>query len=58
MLLFDFIQLMAKGELVDFLIQHNVLPSVIKCEKYVNELNINKKTLLFRCRTKHILQVK
>jgi len=47
MLFFEFIQLMIKEEqLVNFLIQHNVLPSIINCEKCDNKLNINKKTLL------------
>jgi len=54
-LLFEFIQLMAKEEqLVDFLIQHGVLPSVINCEKCNNEINIDKKTLLFRCRKRFL----
>jgi len=51
MLLFEFIQLMAKEEqLVDFLIQHGVVPSIINCDKCNNEINIHKETLLFRYR--------
>lgn len=54
MQLFDFIQLMAKkSDLVDFLIRHGVLPSVINCEKCGNELHIDKETLLFRCRKRY-----
>lgn len=50
MLFFDFIQLMANTEdLIDFLIQHGVLPSKINCGNCGVKLSIDKRTLLFRC---------
>jgi len=36
-----------KEELVDFLIKHGVLISIITCDKCNNDLNINKETLFF-----------
>jgi len=36
-------------KLIDFLIQHNVLKSVIKCSKCGNDVHINKETLIYRC---------
>jgi len=34
-------------KLIDFLIQHNVLKSVIKCSECGNDVHINKKTLIY-----------
>lgn len=42
-----------REELIDFLIQHGVLPSKINCENCGVELTINKETLLFRCQRRY-----
>jgi len=55
MLFFDFIQLIGnKDHLLEFLIQHGVIPSTINCEKCDEILFLDKETLLFRCRKKFL----
>ncbi|KYQ53651.1 hypothetical protein ALC60_03886 [Trachymyrmex zeteki] len=55
MLFFDFIQLMGNKEhIIEFLIQHGVIPSTINCEKCDEILFLNKETLLFRCRKRFL----
>jgi len=47
MLFFDFIQLIGnKDHLLEFLIQHGVIPSTINCEKCDEILFLDKETLL------------
>lgn len=45
-----------KEGLVDFLIQHGVLASTIKCHKCHNDLYIDKETLLYRCRKRYFVR--
>jgi len=54
MLFFEFIQLMAdRDKLLDFLFEHGVLPTKINCGNCGVELNIDKKSLSFRCNKRY-----
>src|SRR5436190_10160795 len=43
----------SQEKLVDFLIQRGVLACTIKCSKCGNDINIDKETLMFRCRKRY-----
>ena len=52
--LFEFAHLTFKHkELIDFLIYHGVLASTIKCSQCENDINIDKQTLMYRCRKQY-----
>ncbi|KYN06977.1 hypothetical protein ALC62_02062 [Cyphomyrmex costatus] len=56
MLFCAFIELIGhRDQLIDFLIQHGVLPSIINCEKCENKIHINKETLIAYCRKRYYL---
>lgn len=40
-------------QLIDFLIQHGVLAASIKCSICNNNININKETLMYKCRRRY-----
>lgn len=40
-------------ELIDFLLRHGVILQTNKCRNCGNIMNINKETLMFRCRKRH-----
>nr|XP_012229903.1 PREDICTED: uncharacterized protein LOC105676515 isoform X1 [Linepithema humile] len=46
----------SKEKLVDFLIQHGVLASTITCSKCGNILDIDKKTLSYRCKKRYYIK--
>ena len=41
---------------MEFLIQHGALACTIKCNKCGNDINIDKKTLMFRCRKRYYVK--
>jgi len=45
-----------REELVDFLIKHGVLTFTITCDKCGNDININKKTLVFHCNRRYAMK--
>ncbi|XP_011701566.1 PREDICTED: uncharacterized protein LOC105458165 [Wasmannia auropunctata] len=53
--LFEFASLVHDREkLVDFLIQHGVLSSAIKCHRCGNDVEINKETLSYKCGKRYL----
>ncbi|KYQ47743.1 hypothetical protein ALC60_13231 [Trachymyrmex zeteki] len=56
-MLSDFINLTYnRDKLIEFLIQHGVLPVVINCNQCESILNLNTKTLMFICRKRHFVK--
>lgn len=45
-----------KEGLINFLMQHGVLASTIKCHKCNNDVYIDKETLLYRCRKWYLIK--
>ena len=45
-----------KDKLIDFLIQHSVLANTIRCSKCGNDVNINKETIMYRCRKRYTVK--
>ncbi|XP_032669691.1 uncharacterized protein LOC116843409 [Odontomachus brunneus] len=45
-----------KDKLIDFLIQHGVLTSSIKCNNCGNNININKETLMYKCKRRYYIK--
>lgn len=57
--LFQFAQLIYnKEELTEFLIQHGILANTIKCSSCGKDVNINKETLMYRCRKRYMIKNK
>lgn len=38
-----------KNKLIDYLMEHRVLPSAVRCPSYNNAMDLNRNSLFFRC---------
>ncbi|XP_071572814.1 uncharacterized protein [Temnothorax nylanderi] len=46
----------SQDKLIDFLIQHGVLTATIKCSECGSDINIDKETLMYRCRKRYYVK--
>jgi hypothetical protein len=55
--LFEFVNIINSQEkLIDFLIQRGVLKNTITCSKCNNNIDLDKKTLIYRCRKRYTVK--